>query len=253
MDRIIRTVAATALTAVLLAAGCGKKMKTVIPPDAITYDTLTNNIPSYIITYDTLTDNRDGQKYRTVTIGKQTWMAQNLNYNPSNNEGDNGSWCYNDEDSNCDKYGRLYDLNTAKTICPAGWKLPDMADWGKLERAVSSHDMIINLGETPFKTSLDTGKLLKSKNGWPDICDDDSDESCKSGNGTDRYGFSALPGGERHCIGGFNYGGKQGYWWTATAVLNTNGAYFKYMNNEDYVYEALYNGDYGFSVRCVKE
>ncbi|MBN3034969.1 MAG: hypothetical protein JW861_05240 [Bacteroidales bacterium] len=71
-------------------------------------------------------DKRDGQVYKTIEIGTQTWMAGNLNIDTA------GSWVYNDDAANATTYGRLYDFATAGKACPEGWHLPDTAEWNKL-------------------------------------------------------------------------------------------------------------------------
>jgi uncharacterized protein (TIGR02145 family) len=186
----------------------------------------------------TFTDKRDKKAYGTVKIGKQTWMAENLRH-PTKGP---GSWCIGDSLSDCgEKYGLLYNWNSAKTICPSGWRLPDTADWNKLINTVGGQEV--------------AGKKLKTKKGW-------NDYNGRSGNGTNDFGFSALPGGLSNGHNDFNNSkpndaGDFGYWWTATD--NGGGyAYYKRIgHNKDNVGEALY--DYsdkksgGFSVRCVKK
>jgi len=140
---------------------------------------------------ETLTDRRDGQQYRIVKIGGQMWTAENMNYRTGT------SWCYGDNNSNCEKYGRLYDWNTAMTVCPKGWRLPSREEWGNLAAAAGG-----------------VSKALKSTSGW-----------VGNSNGTDDFGFSALPGGCRNNPGSFaNY--NDAGWWTATEGGNGNsGAY----------------------------
>jgi uncharacterized protein (TIGR02145 family) len=182
---------------------------------------------------------------KTVKIGNQTWMAENLNYTPSSGN----SWCYDDKESNCNIYGRLYDWSTAmgidasynstawggrndekyKGICPEGWHLPSQAEWDTLVTYVGG--------------SAVAGKKLKSTYGW-----------VNGGDGTDNHGVSALPGG-RYSNGNFYNAGNTGYWWTATEI-GSNSAYSRGMSySNDYVNEYGYgNGkSYGLSVRCVKE
>jgi uncharacterized protein (TIGR02145 family) len=174
---------------------------------------------------NTLIDKRDGQKYRIVTIGGDRWMAQNLNYKTDS------SWCYENADSNCVKYGRLYDWNTAKNVCPKGWILPDTADWNRLIRLDGGWEI--------------EGKQLKSKSGW--IVDMDED-----GNGTDDFGFSALPGGGRDSEDdSFRGGGYNGDWWTATESDSGNACFLSLYNGSDDLDGGNYRKSDGHSVRCV--
>jgi len=160
--------------------------------------------------------------YKTKTIGSQTWMAENLNCDVS------GSKCYNNSQDNCNKYGRLYNWEAAKNACPSGWHLPSDAEWATLENAVGGSET--------------AGRKLKSKTGW-----------YNNGNGTDEYGFSALPGGSGNSDGGFDTAGDNGSWWSATEG-NAGHAWNRYML---YDYESVDRHDgsksYLFSVRCLQD
>ena len=170
----------------------------------------------------TMTDSRDGQTYKTVTIGTQTWMAENLNYETAN------SYCYKDSASYCTKYGRLYTWAAATTACPDGWHLPTQAEWNTLFTAVGG--------------SSTAGKVLKSTSGW-----------YSSGNGSDAYSFSALPAGHRDYYGNYNSEGDYAHFWSSTES-NSNDAYSMYLFYS--VGDACldYDGKFtGFSVRCLKD
>jgi len=156
-----------------------------------------------------------GKTYKTVQIGEQIWLAENLNYAVE------GSKCYNELNSNCNKYGRLYDWTTAKTVCPIGWHLPNDAEWSALMVAV---------GGSPETV----GTKLKSKTSW---------------NGTDNYSFSALPGGGGHS-GNFNGIDIYGGWWSTKESSNSNASCWSIGENFGvYICEK----DDLNSVRCLQD
>ena len=179
------------------------------------------------ITYDTLTDSRDGQKYKTIKIGKQTWMAENLNYRT-----DSGSWGYKNSTYNYNKDGRLYDWNTALTVCPAGWKLPDYADWYNLAATAGGN----------------AGRKLKSKRGW--YWNDYDDVN---GNGTDIYGFSAMPSGARRDDGDFINAGYIGTWWMVTENGGDKAYSLHIFYDRTHAESHFFDKRYGLSVRCVAD
>ena len=171
-----------------------------------------------------LVDSRDGQKYRTVIIGSQTWMAENLNFKT-----DERSWCYNDNATNCDKYGRLYTWYVAMHACPSGWHLPKKTEFENLFSAVGGQST--------------AGTMLKSTSGWDN-----------SGNGTDAYGFSALPAGYRDNEGYFGTLGSSARFWSSTDDYYSNNAYYLFLHSRhEHGYLDDYYKDYGRSVRCVKD
>ena len=150
-----------------------------------------------------------------------------MNYN-SGSSSSSGSACYDNEASNCAIYGRLYDWPTAMAVCPFGWHLPIDSEWDIL---------LDHAGD-----SSTAGTKLKAVNGWID-----------DGNGTDDYGFSAMPGGFGSSNGNFYNAGGYGSWWVA-AENDNNRAHYRYI----YSYDDNINGNYDsksnlFSVRCLKD
>jgi len=180
------------------------------------------SIPNHPNSGTPLVDSRDNKTYRTIKIGEQTWMAENLNYNAA------GSKCYTDSDPNCVTYGRLYNWTTAVDPilgCPEGWRLPTDTDWATL---------IDYVGSTQG-TQLKANSVLWASN-----------------TGTDALGFSALPGGRGLSNGNFEYTSTYGYWWSASEY-NNNNSYARYMSGSNTgVSRDYYNKEYFFSVRCIK-
>jgi len=173
-------------------------------------------------------DKRDGKKYKTVKIGEQVWLAENIN-------NDGGGKCYDDDPSNCAKYGRLYTWVEALTACPAGWHLPSDEEWTQLtDFAAGSSYESKDLFE---KHKL--AKELKSKTGW------------NENYGTDDYGFSALPGGFGESDGSF---GGIGYWslWWSTTEDDTSQAWNRNIHGANSLSRGNWDKTYLFSVRCVK-
>lgn len=169
----------------------------------------------------------DGKTYKTIEIGTQIWMAQNLNYAAD------GSQCYNGSEVSCTTYGRLYTFASAKTACPAGWHLPSDVEWGTLM-------LYINPNCSLTGDCANAGKLLKATNGWD-----------SNGNGTDSYGFSALPGGYRHANEGYDIG-KLCRWWTSSPYSTVVSYTRKIHHDNESVIRGSSNNGYLYSVRCLK-
>lgn len=209
--------------------------------------------------YGELLDTRNNKVYRTIVIGNQTWMAQNLNYVTQNSFADNevSSWCYENNSENCSKYGRMYNWNAAvgKTddecgykqvcgvgegvqgVCPDGWHVPSSTEWQNLFDAVGGME--------------NAGTALKSKKGWaPPMVGLD-------GNGEDDFGFAVLPGGDYN-ISQFYGEGTYTQFWSSSEVGS------EYVFGPDYAYNYLfysthsnvvvdnYDKFFAFYIRCVK-
>ncbi|WP_295678263.1 FISUMP domain-containing protein [uncultured Fibrobacter sp.] len=156
--------------------------------DCEEYKCVTTKYLNPEIEYGEYLDVRDTQVYRTVQIGEQVWMAQNLNY-----KSDTLSSCFDLKDSNCTQWGRLYTWEKALTVCPDGWHLPDTSEYRILVDYANEHRGDIKLGES--LESLETGKY-------------------------DIFGFSILLGsGYRKGTRYFTQGGKtdgDAFFWTAS-------------------------------------
>jgi uncharacterized protein (TIGR02145 family) len=225
-------------------------------------------------------DERNGKEYKTTVIGTQTWMAENLNYDAE------GSKCYGEDgivygltnddytlseieiQANCLKYGRLYGWSTAMAlssdlgcdsircsdqidyphqgICPDGWHIPSNSEWEELSRYVDNRNNGHGLKDQydGYYKSQTAGKYLKTKSGWDE-----------GRNGTDKYGFSALPGGLYSSSGAiFMEVGNQGSWWS----INEYGEYNRVYAYQYYIYGNYFSPNrefkgYLLSVRCIKD
>ena len=199
----------------------------------------------------TVTDERDGQTYKTVKIGSQTWMAENLNF------ATDGSVCYNDSAEYCAKYGRLYQWSDAmdsvgrwgnvgkgcgsfgtcepegmvRGVCPEGWHLPNTKEWEILFAAAGG--------------KYSAGVKLRSASGW------NNDR-----NGTDDYSFTAVPAGGMGIWAKetFVNGGNYAFFWSSTEE-GSFYAYYMYLkfSSEEAAFNTYYSKDFWLSVRCVMD
>ena len=212
------------------------------------------------VSYGTLTDERDGQKYKTVKIGEQIWMAENLNYDYKIDGKRYGSYCYDDEPDSCTIYGRLYTwaaamdsaalfsddgkvcgddtlcvVSNVQGVCPENWHLPSFSEWSLLLSEIGNVDPVV-IGK-----GIDAS-LFKADSKWRN-----------NGLGINAYGFSALPAGCRDCGWGNNliYSGEGGitYFWTASESMGNSSSYIL-MKDSVYIYDS--KKSIGYSVRCVK-
>ena len=186
-----------------------------------------------------MTDPRDNRVYKVVPVGKQIWMAENMNYDGAEIVGASTylGWCYTNEDGNCDKYGRLYNWKTAKNICPEGWRLPSLEDWKTMISAVGD--------------SLTAGRFLKSTESWLKVTND----STASVNGLDSYEFAALPAGfrkEDYNDGRYYDLGKFANFWTFSASGESYAYHVTMRYDSGKVSTIAVPVDYALSVRCVK-
>ncbi len=214
---------------------------------------------------DSITDARDDKKYATVLIGSQCWMAQDLNVgtqvDSTTTQTDNEiieKYCYHDLESNCTQWGGLYQWNElmgyvttpgVQGICPAGFHVPTDAEFKILEGNVDSQygPGSVEWNKTGWR-GYDAGYNIRSTEGWDG-----------TGNGSDAFGFHALPSGYLT-----DYGDGQGYYDngccncypTSTAGSLDNTYNIRYMNgNTGNQINRVDNNmiDDGISLRCLKD
>lgn len=213
------------------------------------------------LNYSSFVDSRDGIIYKTIKLGNQIWMAENLKATKTT-EGDDIRWvisdedwanmnstdlgyCYYNNDPSLGKiYGVLYNWYTAKKVCPSGWHLPSDAEWIIFTNNIAKY-FYIDIKADDYGNINKVGGLLKEKGTlhW------------KSTNkeATNRIDFSALPGGRRNSNGRFYYLEEIGSWWTNTND-SSNKAYYRYI---DYLFSGIYRHkndvSQAYSVRCIKD
>jgi uncharacterized protein (TIGR02145 family) len=198
----------------------------------------------------------EGYLYKTILIGTQVWMAENLRTKKYNDNSDitlvtDGaawvlltteaySWYNNNEATNKPLYGALYNwfaVNTGE-LCPTGWHVPTDAEFMTLE---------MQLGMTEAQTLLtswrgtDQGTQMKNNAGWV------------TGNGTNSSGFAGLPGGYRiYTDGAFQHAGDIGYWWTRSAETTDRSFMRQLESTHATVERNNADNNAGKSVRCLK-
>jgi uncharacterized protein (TIGR02145 family) len=173
----------------------------------------------------TLRDGRDGQTYKTITIGKQVWMAENLNYQLPN------SWVFDNDSKPEPAYGRLYTWDAAQRACPSGWHLPGDNEWQTL---------MGNLGG-----KMIAGKKMKAAS---------EDWKTNVPEKTEVIGFNALPAGSRLGYNeSFEYKGVFGFFWSSTEFDSKTALRYYCFYGLDDLIRIQYDKNTAISVRCVKD
>lgn len=213
------------------------------------------------VSYGEMTDKRDCQVYKTVTIGEQTWMAENMNYayNEPTSVEDSSSFCYNNSADSCSKYGRLYLWSAAmdsaalfsdngkgcgygaacgvkgviQGVCPEGWHLPDSTEWSTLLISLAS--------DTANNAYMGADSKLESASTWI------------NGHGTNDVGFSALSAGHYDDYVNFNEIGEKTGFWSSTAYEDVYAYAVLLYNFVDYAFISHSKTDKAYPVRCIKD
>lgn len=188
--------------------------------DCEIYKCVTTKYLNPDIEYGEYLDVRDSQVYRTVQIGEQVWMAQNLNYSIE------GSFCFSNNSSYCNTGGRLYQWSLARNVCPNGWHLPDTTDFGILRDFAEQNNGGISVGN-----SLKSGK-------------------------NDVFGFAGLVNGgyQTGPNGKFSQYERQFYWTDTADAENEDYAEVRYLEKTgNYLAYETFRKTWSLSVRCIKD
>jgi len=216
------------------------------------------------VTTGTLIDSRDDKVYKTVKIGDQWWMAENLAWLPSVSPSSEGStadpyyyvYDYQGTDvtearatGNFQTYGVLYNWPSAMDACPAGWHLPSDEEWTTLVNYLIANGYNYDGTTTDNKIA----KSLASATLWGSSTETGAVGNTDYPEKQNTTGFSALPGGERSLYRIFDYIGYLGVWWSATegGALYAWGWYMDYIGS--YLAWQNYGKEIGYSVRCLKD
>lgn len=206
-------------------------------------------------------DSRDGNDYKTIQVGSQVWMAENLAYLPSvsgqwtpDSEAEPFMYVY-DYDStdveaakataNYSTYGVLYNWPAAMTACPEGWHLPSDSEWTTLT------DYLINNGYGYEGSGDGIAKSMAATTNWNSYSTPGTPGNDPASNNSS--GFSGLPGGFRESGGVFYVVGDTGLWWSSTEY-SSSGAWQRHLiNGNHHLSRAYHYKETGFSVRCLRD
>jgi uncharacterized protein (TIGR02145 family) len=213
----------------------------------------TLNVHNADLTYGTMTD-QEGNVYKTIVIGTQEWMAENLNTGIYRNgdaivtDLDNSAWgattsgawsYYNNDASYACPYGKLYNwfaCTDARGLCPTGWHVPSDAEWTTLTNFLGG----LSVAGGPLKS---TGTAIDSNGLWTSLNVDATNSS----------GFSGPPCGYRNGIGIFGAMGVQSYLWCSTQSVAFGGWVRVLFDNNGTVARSSNYKESGYSVRCVRD